>query len=95
MLEEHRDAALARVLCAFADAVEEACPRLFVRRLERVVVALDSGPDDEVRPYLGSEIDRAAMTNLNRGGAAILFVTLLLIGVLLATRISLVPGMGL
>jgi len=39
--------------------------------------------------YLGQEIDRAAKSNLNRGGAAILFATLILVGLLLATRISL------
>ena len=39
--------------------------------------------------YLGSEIGRAATSKLNRGGASILFSTLLLIGILLATRISL------
>jgi S-DNA-T family DNA segregation ATPase FtsK/SpoIIIE len=39
--------------------------------------------------YLGQEINRAASANLNGGGASIVFVTLLLIGVLLATRISL------
>ncbi|HWW61043.1 MAG TPA: DNA translocase FtsK 4TM domain-containing protein, partial [Thermoanaerobaculia bacterium] len=39
--------------------------------------------------YLGSEINRAVSGNLNRSGAAIALVTALLIGVLLATRISL------
>ena len=39
--------------------------------------------------YLGQEIDRAATANLNRGGAAILFTTMLLVGLLLSTRISL------
>ena len=39
--------------------------------------------------YLGQEIGRAAVSNLNRPGAAIVFATLLLIGILLATRISL------
>src|ERR1700730_15418792 len=39
--------------------------------------------------YLGQEIDRAATANLNRGGAAILFGTMLLVGLLLSTRISL------
>src|SRR5436190_3415180 len=39
--------------------------------------------------YLGQEIDRTARANLNRGGAAILFATLILVGLLLATRISL------
>src|SRR5205085_2855854 len=39
--------------------------------------------------YLGQEIDRTATANLNRGGAAILFATLVLVGLLLSTRISL------
>jgi DNA segregation ATPase FtsK/SpoIIIE, S-DNA-T family len=39
--------------------------------------------------YLGQEIDTAASANLNRGGAAILFGTMLLVGLLLSTRISL------
>jgi len=39
--------------------------------------------------YLGSEINRAASSNLNTGGAAIVLVTAILIGILLATRISL------
>ncbi len=39
--------------------------------------------------YLGQEINHAATTNLNRPGAAIVFATLLLVGILLATRISL------
>jgi S-DNA-T family DNA segregation ATPase FtsK/SpoIIIE len=39
--------------------------------------------------YLGQEIGHAAVANLNRPGAAIAFTTLLLIGILLATRISL------
>jgi S-DNA-T family DNA segregation ATPase FtsK/SpoIIIE len=39
--------------------------------------------------YLGQEIDSAASANLNRGGSAILFGTMLLVGLLLSTRISL------
>ena len=39
--------------------------------------------------YLGQEIDAAAAAKLNRGGAAILFGTMLLVGLLLSTRISL------
>src|SRR5438034_1871169 len=39
--------------------------------------------------YLGTEIHRAAASNLNGAGAAIVLVTIALIGVLLATRISL------
>jgi DNA segregation ATPase FtsK/SpoIIIE, S-DNA-T family len=39
--------------------------------------------------YLGQEIDTAATANLNRGGSAILFGTMMLVGLLLSTRISL------
>ncbi|HSP34622.1 MAG TPA: DNA translocase FtsK [Thermoanaerobaculia bacterium] len=39
--------------------------------------------------YLGSEIGRVAAVNLNRSGAAIAIVTTILVGLLLATRISL------
>src|SRR5689334_12197131 len=39
--------------------------------------------------YLGAEIHRAAAANLNGAGAAIVLVTTALIGILLATRISL------
>src|SRR5215212_4156110 len=39
--------------------------------------------------YLGQEINRAASANLNASGAAIVLVTALLVGILLATRISL------
>src|SRR6185369_6467945 len=39
--------------------------------------------------YLGQEICRAMTSNLNVGGASIALVTMLLIGVLLSTRISL------
>jgi DNA segregation ATPase FtsK/SpoIIIE, S-DNA-T family len=39
--------------------------------------------------YLGEEINRAVRANLNTSGAVIAFVTALLVGVLLATRISL------
>ena len=60
VLEEDGDAMLLRVLRGLADAVDEAGPRLLVRRLERVVVAFDSGPDDHVRAGLGGEVDRLA-----------------------------------
>ena len=36
--------------------------------------------------YLGQEIDRTATANLNRGGAAILFATLILVGLLLSSH---------
>jgi S-DNA-T family DNA segregation ATPase FtsK/SpoIIIE len=39
--------------------------------------------------YLGTEIHRAAASNLNGAGAAIVLITIALIGALLATRISL------
>ena len=39
--------------------------------------------------YLGQEINRAASANLNPSGAAIVLVTAMLVGLLLATRISL------
>ena len=39
--------------------------------------------------YLGQEIGRAMTSNLNIGGASIALITMLLIGVLLSTRISL------
>jgi hypothetical protein len=60
VLEEDGDAALLRVLRRLADAVDEPRPRLLVRRLERVVVALDSGPDDHLRAGLAREVDRLA-----------------------------------
>lgn len=39
--------------------------------------------------YLGQEINRAASTNLNSSGAALALITAILLGTLLATRISL------
>jgi S-DNA-T family DNA segregation ATPase FtsK/SpoIIIE len=39
--------------------------------------------------YLGQEIDRTTSANLNASGAAIVLITTLLVGLLLATRISL------
>lgn len=39
--------------------------------------------------YLGQEIDGAAAANLNRSGAAIFLLTVIIVGLLLATRISL------
>ena len=59
MLEEERDAALARSAPRPAPMPSiEPRPRLGVRRLERVVVALDPGPDDEVRAELAGEVGR-------------------------------------
>src|SRR5205085_2902216 len=39
--------------------------------------------------YLGQEMDRTAIANLNRAGSAMLFGTMFLVGILLSTRISL------
>ena len=58
MLEEERDAVVSAPLGGLADSVHEPCPRLRVRGLERIVVALDSGPDDEVGAELAREVDR-------------------------------------
>jgi hypothetical protein len=58
VLEEDHDAALGGVLGGLPDPVHEARPRLPVRRLERVVVALDPRPDDHLRAALGGEVDR-------------------------------------
>jgi hypothetical protein len=57
VLEEELDPALARALRRLADSVDEARPAVGVRRLERVVVALDSGPEDEVGAELAGEVD--------------------------------------
>ena len=58
VLEEDRDAPVPRALRRLADALEEPRPRLPVGRLERVVVALDPRPDDEVGAELAGEVDR-------------------------------------
>ena len=55
VLEEERDAALGAPARDLADAVDEARPRVGVRRLERVVVALDSRPEDHLRAELARE----------------------------------------
>ena len=59
MLEEERDAAFLAAHRDVAHAVDEACPRVAVRRLERVVVALDAGPEDHVRADRRGEVGRA------------------------------------
>ena len=41
---------------ASPDALDEPAPALRVGRLERVVVALDPGPDDEVRAERAGEV---------------------------------------
>ena len=48
VLEEELDAVLRAPLRGLPDPVDEPRPALLVRRLERVVVALDPRPDDEV-----------------------------------------------
>ena len=58
VLEKDRHAAVLGVLRNLAHPVEESPPRGAVGRLERVVVAFDSRPDDEVRLHFGGEVDR-------------------------------------
>ena len=58
MLEEERDAVVSAPLGGMADSVHEPGPRLRVRGLERIVVALDPRPDDEVGAELAREVDR-------------------------------------
>ena len=50
----------AQTSAACADAVDQARPGVGVRRLERVVVALDPGPDDEVRAEPAGELGALA-----------------------------------
>ena len=56
VLEEELDSALLAAGGHLADAVDEPRPGLAVRRLERVVVALDAGPEDHLRPDGGREV---------------------------------------
>ena len=58
VLEEEENPVLLAALCRLPDAVDEPCPALGIRRLERIVVALDPGPEDEVRADLAREVDR-------------------------------------
>ena len=58
VLEEEQDPVVGAALRGLPDAVDEPRPALLVRRLERVVVALDPGPDDQVRAELAREVDR-------------------------------------
>jgi hypothetical protein len=58
VLEEQQDPALAAALRRLADAVDQPRPGVRVIGLERVVVALDPGPDDEVRADLAGHVDR-------------------------------------
>ena len=46
-----------RVLGGLAYSVDEALPRVRIAGLERVVVALDPRPDDEVGADVGGQID--------------------------------------
>jgi len=56
VLEEHRDAALGGVGRGVGDTVQEARPRFCVRRLERIVVTLDSWPDDHLRADIAGKV---------------------------------------
>ena len=56
MLEEELHAVPLRALGGLSEAVHEPRPGVGVRRLERVVVALDPRPDDEVRAELAREV---------------------------------------
>ena len=56
VLEEELDAVAGAALGGLADAVDEPRPPLRVGGLERVVVALDPRPDDEVRAELAGEV---------------------------------------
>ncbi len=58
MLEEEQDPTLPATLGRLAYSLDEPGPALAVGRLERVVVALDPGPDDEVGAELPGEVDR-------------------------------------
>ena len=57
VLEEEQDSVFLAPLRRLPDPVDEPRPALGVRRLERVVVALDPRPDDEVRAELAGEVD--------------------------------------
>jgi hypothetical protein len=57
VFEEEEDSALAAALGRLGDAVDQPGPALLVGSLERVVVALDARPDDEVRAELSREVD--------------------------------------
>ena len=59
VLEEEERPALGTLACDLADAVDETGPRVAVRRLERVVVALDAWPEDHLRSDLAGEACRS------------------------------------
>ena len=56
VLEEELDPVVRAALRDLAHAVDEARPGLRVGRLERVVVALDPGPEDHLRADRGGEV---------------------------------------
>ena len=58
VLEKQEDSAVGAALRRLSDPVDEPVPALPVGALERVVVALDPGPDDEVGAELAREVDR-------------------------------------
>ena len=61
MLQEQLDPVLARRRSAASPIPSIShCPRLGVGRLERVVVALAAGPDDQVRAQRAGEVGRLA-----------------------------------
>ena len=56
VLQEERHAPLAASRRDLADTVDEARPRVCVRRLEGIVVALDPGPEDHLRADVAGEV---------------------------------------
>ena len=56
VLEEEQAARAREPLCDLGHAVDQPRPRLGVRHLERVVVALAAGPDDHLRADVAGEI---------------------------------------
>ena len=59
VLEEKQDPAVGAALSRLADSLDQPVPALAVGALKRIVVALDPGPDDEMRAELAGEVDRA------------------------------------
>ena len=60
MLEQQLDAVALTLLRGLRHALDQPPPRLDVRRLERIVVALDPWPDDQVRAERAGELRRLA-----------------------------------
>src|SRR5207245_8988840 len=58
VLEEELDPVFLAPLRGRSYAFYQPSPALAVRRLERIVVALDAGPDDEVRPQAAGHVGR-------------------------------------